>query len=59
MIYSRFAHASKKGHTLLQEMAAHPFGYMLALNEFLRCLAMLHSGLVLIEKLNRAAFANW
>jgi hypothetical protein len=56
MVYSRFAHANKKGHELLQQMAAHPFGYMLAMDEFLRCLGVLHVGLVLVRNLNRVAF---
>ena len=58
MIYSRIAHANRKGHKLFQEFTAHPFGEMLAMNEFLRCLAMLHCALVLIRNLNRSAFPD-
>lgn len=56
MVYSRFAHANKRGHELFGEIAAHGFGYMLAMNEFLRCLGVLHVGLVLVRNLNRVAF---
>lgn len=56
MIYSRIAHANKEGHKLFDQMTTHPFGYMLAMNEVLRCLQVLHVGLVLVRNLNRAAF---
>ena len=58
MIYSRLAHANRKGHKLFQEMTTHPFGEMLVMNEFLRCLGALHCALVLIRNLNRTAFPN-
>jgi hypothetical protein len=58
MIYSRFAHAHKDKHKLFDQMTTHPFGYMMAVNEFLRVLGMLHFGLIAIRNLNRAAFPS-
>jgi hypothetical protein len=56
MIYSRFAHAKKSRHALFDKMATHPFGYMLAMDEFLRCIRVFHTGLLFVNKLNAAAF---
>ncbi len=56
MIYSRFAHANKGEHQLFEKMATHPFGYMLAMDEFLRCIRVVHIGLLFVNKLNAAAF---
>ncbi len=58
MIYSRFAHANKGAHKLFETMATHPFGYMLAMDEFLRCIRVVHTGLLLVNKLNAAAFPH-
>jgi hypothetical protein len=56
MIYTRFAHASKDKHVLFDQMATHSFGHMMAMNEFLKCIAVVHAGVILINKLNAAAF---
>jgi hypothetical protein len=39
-------------------MATHPFGLAMAMNEFLKCIAVVHGGVVLINKLNAAAFPH-
>jgi len=56
MLYARFAHAKKHEHELFDKMATHPFGYMLAMNELLRCIRIVHIGLLFVNKLNGAAF---
>jgi len=56
MIYSEFAHANKRKHALFQQMIRHPFGYMLTMGEFLRCIGAVHCGLVLLRNLNSRAF---
>src|ERR1700732_5164214 len=58
MIYSRFVHAKKRKHELFEKMATHPFGYMLAMDEFLRCVRVVHTGLLFVNKLNAAAFPH-
>jgi hypothetical protein len=55
MIYTRLAHASKDKHLLFDQMATHPFGRMMAMNEFLKCIAVVHGGVILINKLNARA----
>ena len=56
MIYTRFAHARKDKHVLFDQMATHPFGHMMAMSEFLKCIAVVQAGVILISKLNAAAF---
>jgi len=56
MIYARFAHAKTREHELFDKMATHPFGYILAMDEFLRCIRVVHTGLLFVNKLNAAAF---
>ena len=56
MIYSEFAHADRNKHALFQQMSAHGFGYMLAMDSFLRCVHLVHRGLVLVRNLNASAF---
>jgi hypothetical protein len=41
---------------MFDQMTAHPFGHAMAMNEFLKCIAVVHGGVVLINKLNAAAF---
>src|SRR6267378_1273441 len=52
MIYTRFAHSSKGKHELFEQMVAHPFGYMMAMNEFLKCIGVIHAAVVVFNKLN-------
>jgi hypothetical protein len=56
MIYSRFAHTNKGKHDLFEKMTTHPFGYMLAMDEFLRWIRVVHTGLLFVNKLNAKAF---
>jgi hypothetical protein len=56
MIYSRFAHTNRGEHDLFETMTTHPFGYMLAMDEFLRCIRVVHAGLLFVNKLNADAF---
>lgn len=56
MIYTRFAHSSKGNHKLFEQMVARPFGHMMAMNEFLKCISVIHAAVVVINKLNSAAF---
>jgi len=58
MIYSQFAHADRNKHQLFLDLSDHPFGYMLAMDSFLRCIILVHSGLLLIRNLNTVAFGN-
>ena len=58
MIYSRFAHSERNQHALFQQMSDHPFGYMLAMDSFLRCIDLVHRGLVLVRDLNTCAFGS-
>jgi hypothetical protein len=41
---------------LFDQMATHPFGQMMAMNEFLKCIAVVHGGVIPINKLNAAVF---
>ena len=58
MLYSKFSHADTKTHHLFTTMTEHPFAYALAMDGFLRCIVLLHTGLRLIRQLNEAAFAS-
>jgi hypothetical protein len=57
MIYSRFAHANSHKHALFAQMVDHGFGNMLAMDNFLRIIDVVHQCLVLISKVNRRAFS--
>ena len=57
MIYSEIAHANKKKHALFQQIIRHPFGGMLTMGEFLKCIAAVHCGLVLVRNLKSRAIA--
>ena len=56
MIYTRFAHANKTDYVTLDQMTAHGFGREMAMHEFLKCVCVVHAALVIINKLNAAAF---
>ena len=58
MIYTRFAHASRGKHALFDQMATHPFGLAMAMSDFLKCVCVVHAALVIINKLNAAAFCS-
>lgn len=58
MIYSGFAHANKHDHQLFDKMATHPFGYMLAMDEFLRCIRVVHTRLLFVNRLNAVAHSG-
>lgn len=58
MIYSKFAHAHTEKHHLFAQMANHPFGFALAMDGFLRCVALVHTGLCLTRQLNEVAFSS-
>jgi hypothetical protein len=58
MIYSRLAHASKEKHTLFDQMTTHPFGLAMAMNEFLKCICVVHAALVFVNTLNTKAFPD-
>jgi hypothetical protein len=56
MIFTRFAHASSDKHPLVDRMTTHPFGFAFAMNEFLKCICVMHAALMYINKLNAKAF---
>jgi hypothetical protein len=58
MIYTRLAHASKEKHKLFDQMTTHPLGLAMAMNEFLKCICVVHAALVFINRLNGKAFPD-
>jgi hypothetical protein len=56
MIYTQFAHAKRDRHKLFDQMVKHGSGYTLAMNEFLKCICVVHTCLVSIDRLNALAF---
>jgi hypothetical protein len=58
MIYAKFAHSNTEAHPVLASLVSNPFGYMLALDSFLRCIDLVHNCLVLMRNLNNETFRD-
>jgi hypothetical protein len=58
MIYAKLAHSNSESHRVFASLVANPFGYVLALDSFLRCIDLIHNCLVLMRNLNVEAFRN-
>lgn len=57
-IYTKIAHSKIGGHEVFQNLTKQSFGYYLALDYFIRCISLVHDILIMINHLNKIAFAN-